>query len=1180
MFSMISGRNGQQRRRNENGNVFIAIFGAIAMIGILGATVMTFMKGPLSTSVKLTKMNTAENQMAIGAQVAVMASASQPNNGDCETAPDGYVEPLAWRSPTIEPVPTGGGLVPLTIGVSKKDPWGTEYGYCAWNHGPTTTGAGCGANMLAGTNSRTYPVVSLVSAGPDKTFTTTCRTFAAADVNSDGDLLDVVDLPMVSKAVETDDDVITTYTYEEATGVSGGLWSIKSGSPGTAVIGKNIETTGKASFAGGVLLPDKAFITCNDITNAGVMAKSAAGIEICDGAGNWTTIGGGSSSAFATAATCTVPADAGKVRYNPITSLPEFCDGTGWRPFTLASQVANLVLTPSNQNAMDVDGGNNLDLTNCTVPSGLSCGAITIFTLQNQGGAASATVNVSMTNATNFVKVADTCDGTTLAVMGSCAISIRPKSDGNTTYTGNLQITANNNPFAMMQGTAINFGCFPGRLGPGGRYAGCGIADPDGSYNLVIIPSGCSGSTTNPSCSGNDGGGIGRSYGAENIQLPNVGAPAASFGARQHQNLITYRIMTSIVMPAAQYCDDMVYGGYSDWFLPSTVEWNYVNTAYNAGQLSGFTYAGYKLSDQHPDYAWGLAYEWVPGQGYGTFWRNSVQYVRCVRRDNLPLPSATVDVDPDVVSISPAIILSPSAVGTSGTVTISGIMQTISASMTGGTGMDIIKNGVSTGSSSISGLKIGDTLAFRMNGPATMGTKSTATITIGTDTYPWWVGYADSSKTLKVFVTSTQYNPNNLGGLGGGDSKCNALASSSPYGLSSSWRMIGSDRSISAADRIPWSWGTAVNLNGDVVVDNGFNDLFDGTLDNPILFDEQGNQRTDSVWTGSESGGSRDGSVSNCNYFLSWPYYTEYTQIGYANSASSTWISAGQNNCGDNRRIYCIENISAALDTNPNDMSPAYAIQVPPSSRQVSTLAVSGMSNGATQTLTVSGAGGTPTFKINGGAEVTTGTIQNGDSIQFLMDAPAVASSNNMMTITAGSMNSRWRIWSGASGTVVKRVFVTSTDPQGNTFGGVTGGDPICQSRATAAGLGGTWKAILSGIVEAEWAINRVGYNWSELRLVDNTTVVAYAGGLWSTLLSPIIQTEFGATRGSTRVLSGTASNGKSYSSVSDLSNFYNWTGAACSETYMQGNSSSLSAAITQGYWLCQYDGALYCIEQ
>jgi hypothetical protein len=498
--------------------------------------------------------------------------------------------------------------------------------------------------------------------------------------------------------------------------------------------------------------------------------------------------------------------------------------------------------------------------------------------------------------------------------------------------------------------------------------------------------------------------------------------------------------------------------------------------------------------------------------------------------------------------------------------------------------MDIILNGVSTGATTIAGVKVNDTLRFVMQGPATMGTQSTATITIGTDSYTWWVGYADVTRTLKVFVTSAVYNVSNLGGLAGGDSRCNALAAVSPYGLSASWKMLGSDKSVNAVSRIPWSWGTMYNLDGTVIVDGGFADLFDGTLDNAILIDDKGNIRSDSVWTGASSSGGNDGSTSNCNNFLSYPYNTEYSNIGYANSSTSTWIASSQAYCNENRRIYCVENISAAADTTPTTISLDYTIQAPLGARQVSaTKIVSGMSIGATQTLSVSSApSGSATFTINGGPEVTSGTIQNGDNLVFLMDAPATANSSNMMTITAGPMISYWRVWSGwdGIGTGIKRVFVTSTDPNGAAFGGVTGADAHCQSRASAAALGGTWRAIISSTNELAWAVNRVGYNWNELRLVDGTTVVAYAPNLWSGLLNPIIKTEFGATRGSTRILSGTASNGSAYSSVADLSNLFNWTGSSCSATYMQGNSSALTAAISQGYWLCQSDGALFCIEQ
>ena len=126
-----------RQSKSQAGNVFFAIFGAVALVGILGASVMTFMKGPLATSVKITRVNTAENQMAIGAQVAVMAAANTPTSGDCDA--DGMVEPLEWRDAGASPKPTGGGLVPMSIGISKKDPWGTEYGYCTWDHATQST---------------------------------------------------------------------------------------------------------------------------------------------------------------------------------------------------------------------------------------------------------------------------------------------------------------------------------------------------------------------------------------------------------------------------------------------------------------------------------------------------------------------------------------------------------------------------------------------------------------------------------------------------------------------------------------------------------------------------------------------------------------------------------------------------------------------------------------------------------------------------------------------------------------------------------------------------------------------------------------------------------------------------------------------------------------------------------
>ncbi len=253
-------------RSNQNGNVFTALFGAVVLVGVVGFAVTNLMKGPLKTAVTVTRQNTAESQMAIAAQVAVMA-ANINNAGDCDS--DGMIEPLEWKDPatttpaTVAPhFPINGGLLPDKVVANNIDPWGQLYGYCAWDHGTSILNVSCrsGASnrRLEGANSRAYPVVAVISSGPDKQFTTTCRNFSTgtghADANNDGDLDDPGDSPLVSKANANDDDLIFSFTYEEAVGASGGLWSLKSSDQGTATIDKNIEAldatlSGTALFA-------------------------------------------------------------------------------------------------------------------------------------------------------------------------------------------------------------------------------------------------------------------------------------------------------------------------------------------------------------------------------------------------------------------------------------------------------------------------------------------------------------------------------------------------------------------------------------------------------------------------------------------------------------------------------------------------------------------------------------------------------------------------------------------------------------------------------------------------------------------------------------------------------------------------------------------------------------------
>jgi len=286
-------------------------------------------------------------------------------------------------------------------------------------------------------------------------------------------------------------------------------------------------------------------------------------------------------------------------------------------------------------------------------------------------------------------------------------------------------------------------------------------------------------------------------------------------------------------------------------------------------------------------------------------------------------------------------------------------------------------------------------------------------------------------------------------------------------------------------------------------------------------------------------------------------------------------------------------------------MNVPYKFQVATSTTFTSTqVPVAGMSAGATQTLSVSATGGSPKFTVNRNSvdvavDVTSYSVQNGDLITFKMDSPASANSSNKMTITAGSMTAYWRIWTGwdGIGTGIKRVFVDTTLSTGGNQGGVAGLDTSCASRASSAGLGGSWKALASGIGESDWAVNRIGYNWNKLQLVDGTTDVVMAGNIWSTgstttsLIAPISKKANGTTSPSTYVNANTTEYGKSDGTNTALDACRDWSYTGVSYNGIQNGSSGSTSvnwidnnnydiASASPYTCYNVTLLIYCIEQ
>jgi hypothetical protein len=165
-----------------------------------------------------------------------------------------------------------------------------------------------------------------------------------------------------------------------------------------------------------------------------------------------------------------------------------------------------------------------------------------------------------------------------------------------------------------------------------------------------------------------------------------------------------------------------------------------------------------------------------------------------------------------------------------------------------------------------------------------------------------------------------------------------------------------------------------------------------------------------------------------------------------------------------------------------------------------------------------------------------------------------------------------------------KRVFVTSTQQNGN-LGGLTGADGICQTRANAASLGGTWRAWLSTpSVNANTRITNAEY-----RRIDGITVIAtsLADLTDGTLNASIQVTEMGVTlTGPNDVFTGTLSNG----TLSPDSGGYNyhctsWTSNqfAGGVAAHRGSPSSVNSwwtLVTPGLIYCNANARLYCFEQ
>jgi|GEM_PF-6238669 len=204
----------------ESGNVFLMLFGAVAMVGVLGASTMTILKGPVRTMSQVTKQTLAENNAITTARLSISSATI-----DCDG--DGVFEPLEFGAAI--PGFTGGGQIPGALGVSRQDPWGNEYGYCVWDNATVDDG-GCGGATQgrlagdAGAGPYKEYVIAVVSAGPNGNYDTSCNDYAGAGTQ-------------INKA---GDDIVFGYAYDDAASIVGGIWTDVGGGVGAEIGRDNI----------------------------------------------------------------------------------------------------------------------------------------------------------------------------------------------------------------------------------------------------------------------------------------------------------------------------------------------------------------------------------------------------------------------------------------------------------------------------------------------------------------------------------------------------------------------------------------------------------------------------------------------------------------------------------------------------------------------------------------------------------------------------------------------------------------------------------------------------------------------------------------------------------------------------------------------------------------------------
>ena len=464
--------HGPLRRLRQSGNVLFTVFALLAGAGVIGATTTAILRGPVANTAKLSKQQIAATAMDAAAR---LVGSPHSATSDCDS--DGSLEPVAWQAPAgSAPMPSGGGLLPSTLGAAKTDPWGSAYGYCVWDHGTQSVSdnvAGCGgsgANRLQGADTKTEPVIAIISAGPDRVFQTSCAAWL--DANADG----APDHPLVVR-VSGSDDIIHTESLETLlkAGGSAQLPELPDDACTPETIGlmrfemdtvqicteDGWEEPGTAVTADGTFAPTNGVelstthTTSNTITFSGYFGTRTASVDN----GGAIIVNGVNQGASAQIAAGDTVALRGAASATPATPVVyTLTISAVQRPWVLTTRNPTppaLTIQPTTQNTMNVTG-----------PGNPAYGATVSFLVRNTGETPTTLIASLLSNTTNFSfatggsDVGDDCAGKTLGLNQTCVIDVRPRASDDGTYNGTLSArdgvrTAQSD----LSGTATGWAC-------------------------------------------------------------------------------------------------------------------------------------------------------------------------------------------------------------------------------------------------------------------------------------------------------------------------------------------------------------------------------------------------------------------------------------------------------------------------------------------------------------------------------------------------------------------------------------------------------------------------------------------------------------------------------------------------------------------------------------------------